>query len=154
MKKYNHTIVSILTCLSVLSCDEISSKTKETINKSGEIIGETATELVEGISDGIEKTLNVKKIIDPDLIKKGLEFGELKVNGDILKRNEIELYIIFNKNYKGKLQLKAKNENKEEIGRSTVLIKGKKGETKYFQFSFNEKTHIELRSFIYINEVE
>ncbi|WP_346882420.1 hypothetical protein [uncultured Algibacter sp.] len=39
------------------SCDKIASKTKETINKSGETVGETATEFFEGVTEGVDKTL-------------------------------------------------------------------------------------------------
>ena len=52
------SIILALLALFTLSCDRLKQKTKETINKGGETVGKTATEFLEGVTEGVEKTLD------------------------------------------------------------------------------------------------
>ena len=52
MKKAAFTIISLAM---LASCGDVKEKAKDTINKTGEVVGETATELVEGVTEGVEK---------------------------------------------------------------------------------------------------
>jgi hypothetical protein len=48
-------LVLLLLVFTLVSCNQIKSKTKETINESGEIVGKSASEFIEGVSEGIDK---------------------------------------------------------------------------------------------------
>tara|TARA_R110000751_G_scaffold302244_1_gene416146 strand:+ start:673 stop:843 length:171 start_codon:yes stop_codon:yes gene_type:complete len=50
-------ILILLSALSLFSCNRIANKTKEGLNKGGEIVGESATEFFDGVSEGVDKTL-------------------------------------------------------------------------------------------------
>jgi len=66
-------LITILTLLAVLtiSCNRVKDKTKETINQSGEAVGKTATEFFEGVSEGVDKTLQCEISLSQDLQDKG-----------------------------------------------------------------------------------
>ena len=49
------------------SCDWVKDKTKKTINKSGEVVGKTATEFVGGVAEGIDKSLQCEIILSQNL---------------------------------------------------------------------------------------
>ncbi len=53
--------VSLIASISA-SCNSVKEKTKEIINRSGETVGKTASEFIEGASEGIDKTLKCKVI--------------------------------------------------------------------------------------------
>ena len=57
-------ILFIMLIVSLFSCDWAKRKTKETVNKSGEIVAKTGSEFVDGISKGIEKTFQNESIIN------------------------------------------------------------------------------------------
>jgi hypothetical protein len=68
MKPNIVTIVFI--SLIFVSCNRIADKTKEGINKGGEVVGKTATKFFEGISEGVDKTLECDIILSKNLLKK------------------------------------------------------------------------------------
>ncbi len=53
-------ILLILAIGLLFSCDWAQQKTKETVNKGGEIVAKTGSEFVYGISKGIEKHSKMK----------------------------------------------------------------------------------------------
>ena len=52
----------------------------------------------------------------------------------------MSLYIIFNKDFNGKVILKALDENNLEVGRSVVSVNGKTNKASYINFPFDDKT--------------
>ena len=147
-------VLIILVLITVtISCSRVKEKTKETINDSGELVGKTATEFFEGVSDGIEKTLATNILLSEDLKSKGISIGNSEITGDSLgnNNNQLVIYMIFEKVFNDTLILKAFDENNVEIGRSTKLIKGNIGDAEYFEFTFNERTVIESKSKITID---
>ncbi|VXC14720.1 conserved hypothetical protein [Flavobacterium sp. 9AF] len=145
-------LVYILFVLLLHSCNNVKEKTKETINKTGETVGKSATEFFDGVSDGVKKTLDCEITLSQDLIKKGLQTGkyEIKSKSNDDNDNTLILYLIFNDNFKQTLNLKAFDKENIEIGRSNLEVSGKKGSAEYFEFYFNDKTDIESKSKITI----
>jgi len=145
MKSHQITILIIL--LLLFSCNRIANKTKEGINKGGEVVGESATEFFEGVSEGVDKTLECKIVLSDDLQIKGLKTGvydiESLTSGN---NNKLTLYIIFDENFNKNVIAKAFNKSGLEIGRSTTTISGKKGDANYFDFLFDERTDIGFRN--------
>ena len=70
--KYFRLLLTI-TLILFLSCDRISNKAKEGINRGGEVVGESATEFFDGVSDGVDKTLDCEIIFSEELLNKGLK---------------------------------------------------------------------------------
>lgn len=134
------------------SCDRVKSKTKETINKGGETVGKTATEFFDGVSEGIDQTLKCELSISQELKDQGLNHGAFSIKNDDEGglNNVLSIYLIFNKDFKSSISIKAFNTKKLEIGRSKLLVEGKEDEAQYFDFIFDPKTSIESRSTLHI----
>ncbi|MFZ4400009.1 MAG: hypothetical protein ACOYO1_08255 [Bacteroidales bacterium] len=144
--------VLILIISSVLACDRVKDKTKEVINKGGETVGKGATEFIEGVSEGVDKTLKCEIILSERLKTKGLQTGKFSINNDSTsgKNNLLTLYLIFEKNFKETISIKAFDKNGLEIGRVKKAVFGKAGEAKYIDFCFDKRTYIEVKSKINI----
>ncbi|HEY8402252.1 MAG TPA: hypothetical protein VIK89_13380 [Cytophagaceae bacterium] len=152
MELRNILIYVTLLTFFVTACDEVKQKTKETINKSGETIGQTATEFFEGISEGVDKTLQCEITLSEELKSKGLKTGKFSIQNDTSggTNNLLVLYIIFEKDFKGTISAKAFDKNGLEIGRSKIEVENKAGEASYYDFLFDKRTYIESKSKISI----
>jgi len=145
-------LVLAMLLLTLSSCDRLMNKTKETINKGGETVGKTATEFFEGVSEGIDKTLQCDVVLSQKLIDNGLTTGKFAVENDSAggANNVLVLYIIFDKDFSGSVMAKAYDKMGLEIGRSAIDVSGKTGDAGYFDFKFDKRTYIEVKSKIII----
>ena len=77
--------------------------TKEVINKSGETVGKATTEFAEGVTEGIDRSLDCELKLSEKLIGKGLQTGKFSIKNDSLghTNNVLSLYVIFNKGFEG-----------------------------------------------------
>jgi len=124
-----------------------SSSIKENINKAGDVAGETAGEFIEGASQGLQKAFDVKISLPEGLKEKGVEFGKTTVTSDSLGiDNLLLLYVIFHKDFEGKLTAKAFDNQNLEMGRCMVSLTGKKDEAKYIEFHFDKHTNIDSKN--------
>ena len=141
-----------LVLLAFLSCERVKNKTQETINAGGEAVGKSATEFVEGVSEGIDKTLEAKIKLSPNLIKNGLSTGKFEITDNPLGGNDnlLTLYLIFNQDFDGILRVKVFDKNGLETGRAKLEVKGIKGDANYFDFTFGNRVEIEARSLIVV----
>lgn len=144
------TIITL--AITIISCDRVKEKTKETINKGGEAVGKTATEFIEGVSEGVDNTLQCEITLSQTLQDKGLQTGKFSINNDTTggQNNLLTLYIIFDKDFKNDISIKAFDKNGVEIGRTKMQIEGKTGDAKYYDFLFDKRTYIEAKSKITI----
>jgi len=144
-------IIALLLSISMLSCGKIKDKTKNTINKSGETIGKSTTEFIEGVGDGINKTLALDIKVSENLISKGLQTGKYLIEtSETGNKNILTLYIIFNQDFDETIFLKAYDKNNLEIGRVNIKISGKKDEAGYYDFVFDERTKLENKGSLVI----
>jgi len=133
--------------LTLVSCNWCSNKSKDTINKTGEIISKSGSEFVDGIAVGVEKTFENKVIFPDELTKKGLSYGKIEVkDSPTAKNNVVVVYLIFNETFNQNITLKILNENGIEYGRCSQMISETKNEAKYFDFVFDERTDIKGKS--------
>jgi len=141
-------IISILSILMLLaSCGKVKEKAKETINKSGETVGKTATEFFEGVAEGIDKTLQCELSLSQSLIDKGLKTGKFAIdNADGGRNNQLTVYLIFDKDFKSPVTAKVFDKNGLEVGRAKIDVEGKVNEAGYFDFIFDKRTYIEVKS--------
>ncbi len=135
------------------SCDRVKEKTKETLNRSGETIGEGATEFFEGVSEGVDKTLQCEINLSRNLLNKGLSTGKFSIedNKTSGENNILVLYLIFEDDFENTLTAKAYDKQNLETGRAKIEVEAKAGDAGYFDFVFDERTYIEVKSKIMID---
>jgi len=145
-------VIAISIILLSASCSRIKEKTKSVINKSGETVGKSATEFFEGVSEGVEKTLECDIRLSKELIESGVSTGKYTIMNDTnsVNRNLLTIYLIFEKDFKQKVTVKALDKAGLEIGRTSAQVSMKSGQTAYFDFIFDKRTDIEVRSIIEI----
>lgn len=146
----NYFLIIIL--LGFISCNRIAHKTNNTVNRGGEVIGETATEFFEGVTEGVDKTLECDIILSSNLLKDGLKTGSYAIKNKSSggENNLLTLYLIFNKDFDKIVYAKAFDKKGLEIGRSKLHISGINGEANYFDFEFDKRTYIGVRNKIVI----
>lgn len=134
------------------ACSRVKETTKDVINKSGEVVGEGASEFIEGVSEGVDRTLDCEIILSQALKEKGIEFGKFSVNNDSTGgiNNTLTIYLIFNNNFSGDITAKAIDKKGLEFGRNKIKVEGVAGEAMYVDFVFDKRTNIEVRSKIYL----
>lgn len=146
--KYIVYLVALMAFL-VTSCDGLKEQTKETINKGGETVGKSAAEFIEGVSEGVEKTLQRELTVSEKLVEKGLKTGKYEVKNDSVGENNLlTLYLIFESDFNSSIRLKALDKNGLEIGRSKLDVIANSGDAGYYDFKFDERTYIAVKSLL------
>lgn len=142
-------VLSIVALFSILSsCQSVTEKTKEVINKGGETAGKTATEFIEGVSEGIDKTLQCDLVLSDKLQEKGLKLGKHTIENDSSggENNKLVVYLIFDKEFKSSIQVKAFDKTGLECGRNRVQLNEKAGEARFIDVYFDRRTHLDVKS--------
>ena len=140
--KYSIIILAMLLC----SCNWAKQKTKDGVNKTGEVVGKTGSEFVNGITKGVEQTFQNKIEFSPQLVAAGLKSGKITIHGtDSSSDNVLTAYLIFDGDINQKVMVKAYTEAGEECGRVRQEINGVKGEAKYADFVFDKRTNIDSK---------
>lgn len=155
-RKEMKKVISLFMTFSVLmltisSCDWAKDKTKQAVNKTGEIVGKTGSEFSDGIYKGVKKTFDNTIEISDQLKAKGFELGEVLINSsDSATDNVLTAYIIFNENFDQEIIIKVFSENGKEYGRLKEKLKGVKGEAKHVDFTFDNRVNIGTKGSITI----
>lgn len=148
-----HTIL-LITCLATVlfSCHKVKEKTKNTLTASGKAMGETASEFIQGVSDGVDNSLMCTVIIDSALLERGLATGKFLVQNDSTgsKNNVLSIYLIFHNSLKDTLTVRCIDRKGMEYGRTHLAIAGKSGEAAFYDFVFDKRTELESKSQIII----
>lgn len=144
----------LITLLSIfaISCDTVKRKTKQAINKGGETVGKTATEFIEGVTEGVDLTLQCELLLSQDLMDQGLKTGKFSIDDGIEGGNEnkLILYLIFDKDFNDTMMARVFDKNGLEIGRTKLKVEGQAGDAGYYDFVFDKRTYIEVKSKITI----
>lgn len=140
-------LITAFCILTICSCQ----KAKETINKGGEAVGETATEFIEGVSEGVDRTLECKISLSEELIDKGVKTGKFYIEDEgNRKDNKLVIYIITEKTLNDTLTFTAKDKKGVEFGRKKLVLNTKAGDASYYDVIFDARTDIEVKSTIEI----
>jgi hypothetical protein len=129
------------------ACSETKEKAKETINAGGEIVGKTVGEFSKGVSTGVDETFEIKIDAAPELAQEGISLGKIElksINGG--HDNLVNTYLIFSKDVKKSLVLKAFDSKNLEMGRSVLEIKAKANDAAFFGFALDTLTNIDADS--------
>lgn len=140
-------IAFIASLIFVTACSETKEKAKETINAGGEFVGKTVGEFSKGVSTGVDETFEIKINAAPELAQEGVSLGriELKsINGG--HDNLVNTYLIFSKDFKKSLVLKAFDTKNLEMGRSVMKIKAKANDAAFYGFALDTLTNINADS--------
>lgn len=135
----------LLILLTILSCNKIKEKSRETINKSGEIIGESSSEFIDGVSNGIEKKFHCTFKFDSSFNQLSTGKYNLAKSGTS-NNNILILYIIFNNDLQKEVKVRAIDQEGLEYGRTKILFSGKKGEAKYYDIEFDKRVDLESQT--------
>jgi len=132
-------------------CNWAKQKTKESVNKPGEVVGKAVSEFVNGVAKGVEKTFDNQIQISAGLKQKGLTTGKVLIRStDSSTDNILTPYFIFESNINQLITVKVFSEAGQEYGRIIQQLNGKKGEAFYTDFIFDKRTNIDGRSRITI----
>jgi hypothetical protein len=136
----------ILLTLVLASCNWAKQKTKESVNKTGEVVAKAGSEFVNGVSKGIEKTFQNEVVFSESLKKQGLKSGKIIIHGtDSSADNILTTYLIFDENFDHNVTIKVISDEGQEYGRATQHVAGQKGDAKYVDFIFDKRTNIDGR---------
>ena len=139
--KVSKAILITASIVFITACS--SSSIKEKINKAGDVAGQTAGEVIEGAVKGAKKAFDVTLVAPATLKEKGIAFGKATASSDSAGTdNMLILYVIFNKDFEGKLTAKAYDQQELEMGRALVTVSGKAGEARFVEFHFDKRTNI------------
>jgi len=148
----NKIILLMLVSILFTSCSLISDKTKEKINEGGETVGKTASEFIEGISEGVDKSLECEISLSQNLKDIGISSGKFYIVDDSLggQNNVLTIYLIFEKDFSKEISVKVFDKVGLEMGRTKLLLDAKAQDAKYYDFKFDSRTNIEVKSKIVI----
>lgn len=147
-KQLKLSVIALLVVATTFTaCHSAKEKAKAVINKTGETVGEGASEFVKGVSKGVEQTLQCTVETTAPLAGKGLKSGKFTIGDtDSAKDNKLTIYLIFDKDFKSTVAVKVFDRNGQEYGRTRLAIEAKSGEAKYYDFIFDNRTDIENKS--------
>lgn len=145
----------LLVLLLSTSCNRVKKGAKETINKSGELVGKTATEFAEGVTEGVDRALDCQTVLSQTLQEQGVRTGTFKIddNPEGGHDNMLTLYTIFDEPFIGDVQVTVFTKKGLEAGRVHQSIEATKGETRYLSFGFDPKMQIETKSRFEIEQI-
>ncbi|QYJ67847.1 hypothetical protein [Flavobacterium litorale] len=150
MKKLVGAVIALVI---FAACNNVADKAKNTVNKGGKAVGETATEFIDGISEGVNKTIESKIELSENLKNKGISIGKYYLENDAASgnKNKLVAYIITENDFKGELTFKVFDKEDIEFGRQKIEIVSKAGEARYYDIIFDPRTNIDGKSVIKIN---
>lgn len=125
-------------------CDWAKEKTKDSIHKAGEIAAKTGSEFADGVKEGVTESFSNVVMVSDALSKAGVQVGRVIIKGtDSTTDNLVSVYLIFSKDYDGRLLAKAIDADGTEFGRSKVLVSAKADDAKFIDFVFDPRTNID-----------
>ena len=136
--------ILFLASIFLISCDWAKDKAKKGVNKTGEAVAEAGSEFADGVRKGVNESFSNIVSLDSSLKEKGLTLGRTTVKGtDSSSDNILTIYIIFEKDFKGKLTARAMDDKGLEFGRASITITSAAGEAGYHDFIFDKRTNID-----------
>ena len=138
--------------LAIVSCNWAKDKTKEAVNKTGEVVAKAGAEFSQGVAEGVEKTFQNEVVLSEQLVSKGIKTGKMMMIGtDSTTDNILSAYLIFQKDFNEGLMVRVINKEGEEYGRIVQEVTGKKDEAKYVDFVFDKRTNIDSKGKLLIS---
>ncbi len=124
----------------LIGCGSEESTTKRVGNK----LGETMTELTQGIGEGIDNQMLVEVTFSEEMESKGYTKTVAKSFGVGSSDKGYSVYVIANEPDSSTLISKAFDDAGLEIGRAILDVNFKEDEAKYLNFIFNSEMDAQL----------
>ncbi|TAE11859.1 MAG: hypothetical protein EAY72_10080 [Bacteroidetes bacterium] len=135
--------VSAVLLLVFSSCDTITDKTKETVNKTGEVVAKTSSEFIDGVQKGVQKTFEPKLAVDSSFKASGIAAGRVIIGDSAGGNNNLcTIYFTFDKKVKQLVTAYLMDDKNQEYGRSKLLLVANAGDAKYIDFLFDKRAEI------------
>lgn len=139
--------IQLLPILLLFSCGRVVEGTKDALNKGGELAGSAATEVIEGVTTGVEDTWSIDVALSEELKAKGLTIGKTQVESDSADMdNMLIVYVVADQAFNGAVNAVASDEEGREMGRSQLIMELPAGGADYFTFHFQSRTDLERKS--------
>lgn len=129
----------VFTLFALCACSDISKKT-------GEVLGESGSEFLKGVSDGTGLTLDCTLHLSEEIQASNIFNGHFDAN-----IATVEIYAIFPKDMNDSVRVLLKNEDGLEYARSKMFLEGSKGDGKNINVVFDE--HISKGTQIWIEKL-
>lgn len=150
MKTILPIVLAFAYFLAFTSCNRVKEGTKEVINKTGETVGRASGEFLEGVSEGVDRSFDCEIVLSENLKSKGITTGKFSISDSSGRKNQLSLYLIFNKDFSSRIMARVSDKKGLENGRSTVEVTAKASDARFVNFVFQPETDIEVKSKIYI----
>ncbi len=131
--------------LTLSACQQISDKSKAVIKEGGNAVGQGASQFVDGVKDGVDRTFQSQLVVDSSLLRAGFHTGKFSV-GKPDSIYILTVYGIYDRAIDRELSVRVYDERGQEYGRSHSHASGHAGEASYLDFRFDQRTDIESRS--------
>jgi hypothetical protein len=129
--------------LLLAACGRAKQEAKEALNTGGELAGKAASEVIDGVTTGVEKTWSVEVALSPALSQRGFALGKTSVETDSLgKANLVVLYLTNSAAVDDTLHVKAFGKDSLEMGRALLPIKAGAGTGAYYEVRFPARTDL------------
>lgn len=137
----------ILASVVLLSaCNWAGEKTRDVLNKGGELAGSAATEVIEGVATGVEDTWNVDVRVSEELKAQGLTLGKTSLESDSAGRtNTLILYLSSERAITDTLTAVSYDQAGAEMGRTTVPLVIVAGSGDFHLLRFQAYTDLERK---------
>ena len=129
------------------ACNWAGEKTKNALNKGGELAGTAATEVIEGVTTGVEQAWSVDVRLSDELKAKGLVVGRTQLeSGSDGRDNQLIVYLSTENTFSDTLTATAFDQDGVEMGRARMPIHLLAGSADYHTLVFQSRTDLERKS--------
>ncbi len=146
-------IMVILLCCGVAGgCDRAKQGAKNALNAGGEMAGTAATEVIEGVTTGVQGTWKVDVRLDPQLMQRGVSLGKTVVESDTLGNdNKLVVYLTTTRALRDTFTVMAFDKDSLEMGRARLIVDAAAGSGDYYDVHFPARTDLERKSWVLIH---
>lgn len=138
--------------LAAVGCGRVADGTKEALNKGGELAGSAATEVIEGVTSGVEKSWGIEVQLSAALRAHGLAVGKVLVEPDSAgQENRLVVYLSTSAALQDTLQAIAVGQDGLESGRASAIVSLPANGADYIVFRFQSRTRLERKSRVTLN---
>jgi hypothetical protein len=140
-------LLGLVLCTVLSACNWAEHKTKSALNKGGELAGSAATEVIEGVTTGVERTWSVDVSLSKELQEQGLALG--KVSSEIGlddRENKVILYLSASRAYQDTIVALAFDKDGLEMGRTAFVVEAQAGSGDFHVVQFQRFTDLERKS--------
>ena len=136
----------LLPLLLATACGRVAEGTKDALNKGGEIAGTAATEVIEGVTTGVENTWNLEVRLSEELKAKGLVLGKVQVEEDSAGfDNQLIIYLSSERSINDTLYAVAFAEVGREMGRASLVLSLAAHGADFHTVRFQARTDLERK---------